>query len=201
MNQKKIHPRLQVLPSKNITQCGGLEDPNVQWQRLGYRPAKIVAAWASIISLFRRAFPGKALVLMTGEWGMPGVDAEGRLTGQRDVALQDNLTRQFVGALGASQAVLQNNGLNVGRAWTPPAGLPAGPVAVGAQALWSVHSDPTCRMAWSHPPCNETRVMQRTLGVALAANVSFFEVYMVDIVNPPFAPMLAAFANHYKALD
>jgi len=184
------------IPAKNVSNCGGsgvVWDPSAIWQRLGYTPDRITDTFTTLVSCYNTAFRNTSVVLMTGNFPWPAIDNSGQLTPRLDYQLSAALTVQF--GRTAVNGEVANNGLSATRAWSPPANLTAG-VPTGAQALWAITGDEGCRMNGGNAPCDAYRVMNATLENAVLLNVTYLEVYLVDLINPLFAPLLEKFARH-----
>ena len=135
----------QLLPTKTAEGCPGASDPAVTWAAKGYTPRRIESAWERIIGFYQKAFTRTSLILMTGPWGFPGVDNQGRVTGVDDKNLTVKLMKQFMDRVGVEVGGLQDNGASAFWAWTPPSGLPAETV-FGVQAYGHVTNDTGCMM-------------------------------------------------------
>eukprot|EP00051_Salpingoeca_urceolata_P006455 m.85299 g.85299 ORF g.85299 m.85299 type:complete len:375 (+) comp14840_c0_seq2:132-1256(+) len=185
-----------VIPTKVIYGCGKQpDDPIAKWIAVGYTPEKILLAWSTILEAYSAAFQHTSLVLMTGPWPFPGIDAQGKRTPQPDYNLTRTIQQMFTDKIGPDRCAIQNNGLSVWYHYAPP-NIPNG-TEQGAQALWYITGDPTCRMMSHHKPCGEVWVMNKTLQNAILYQDKYVEIYLVDILNPKFAGLLTAFAKHF----
>lgn len=190
----------QFLPSRNITDCTPVANPNAQWAALGYTPQKIVDTWDTLVAVYRAAFNQTTLVLMTGGHPFPGVDDQGRLTPDLDMNMTTRLLFRFIDTLGTEVGGLQSNGMSASWFWEFPPGLPPG-THVGCQALWAATGDPQCRMKKPHtpePPCPPVPIMNQTLARAVRDNMSYFEVYTADILNPDLAEELEKYSRRFN---
>lgn len=183
-----------VVPSKNVSDCGNAWDPTEEWIKLGYTPQRVIDTFTKILGFYQAAFHNTKLVLMTGDFPWPAIDNHGNRTPELDTNLSHTLLLQF--AQTVPDGEVANNGLSVWRKWIPPADLPKS-IAIGSQALWYITEDATCRMNGHHTPCHHYYEMNRTLQNVLDVNVTYFEIYLVDLINPSFAGLLENFTRHF----
>ena len=169
----------QLLPVATPTNCPAALSVPAAWASVGYRPSKLVAAWAAILKATTAAFPRTALVLQTGGWAFPGIDDAGQPT-QPDFALTKQLAAQFVAAAGP-RAVMENDGLSSFYRWPNPYPVPA-----GGQAAAPITGDASCRMNHFVAPCDPAAVLKATLD--RAAGLAFVELYPGDLLNPALQP-------------
>lgn len=169
--------------------------PVSAWQAVGYRASKIASAWNTIVAAFAAAFPNQQLMMETGPWGFPPIDANGNLIvgSAGDLALGPMLMTAGAQVIGARFA-LENNGLSTGWVFPMPAAVPAG-TPMAFQTAWRITGDATCQVNNFITPCDPATVTTIALANANAASAEMVEMYVVDILNPVLAGPIATFGN------
>lgn len=178
------------------TVCGNTPvAPVSAWKTAGYLPGKVTAAWNGFVGAFAAGFPTQQLVVQTGGWGFPPIDANGNVIAgsEGDYALPKALLLAASQTIGARYGV-ENDGLQSGYNWTPPATLPADTL-LGYETGAPVTGDPTCRANGFVAPCDPVTVMQQAIARANAASAAFLELFPPDVTNPALAETIAGFGG------
>lgn len=178
----------------NGLQCGNTPvAPVSAWKAAGYRPSKVTTAWTAFVAAFASSFPTQQLVVETGPWGFPPIDANGNIiagsTG--DYVLPKTLLSVGLQAIGARYAV-QSDGLQSNWNWVPPTSLPAD-VPLGYLTGAPVTGDPTCRANGYVTPCSPPTVMREIVARANAAKAEFLELFPPDLLNSALTEIIAGF--------
>ncbi len=68
----------------------------------------------------------------------------------------------------------------------------------GAQMVWSATNDPDCRMNGRIKPCDPYTSLDRAIDAAIIYNLSFLEIYAVDIMNPDLQGVLKKYNDFIR---
>jgi hypothetical protein len=176
--------------------CGNLPvAPASAWKAAGYLPGKIVTAWGQYVAAFAAGFPKQQLVVQTGAWGFPPIDANGSVIAgsNGDMVLPRTLLSAAAQTLG-DRFALENDSLHSDSNWVPPAGLFPG-VPLGYNTAAPVTGDATCRTNDFVAPCNPVTVMSKAIARANAAGAEFLELFPPDVQNPALDTVIAGFGG------
>lgn len=180
------------------------DDEVAEWQRVGYRPAKVTQAWKISAVACGNAFPKQDLAIETGPWGMPPIDNSGDLISNRsaDIELPISIVAAGKRVLDG-RFVVQNDGLKATWGW-PQLPQIAAPERVAFQMAWKVTADPTCRMNNFVQPCDPVEMLQESVDRGIAAGAAYLEIYQADLLNPSLDSVIAdthrrLLANHSGA--
>ena len=161
------------------------------WYAVGYRPARIITSWQTFARAHAKYSPTQHLILETGSWPLVPIRNDGftsPLYGGDWVSANTIITS---GArIAGSRFVVENDSLSAVFAWTRPKSLPT-TNQFAYQTTWNVDTDPSCRMNGFVQPCDLATVMTGAAALALAAKVSFVEVYSTDAQDAAEADALA----------
>jgi hypothetical protein len=160
-----------------------------KWAKAGYTRQKLADAWLSSADTFAKAFPKVRVSQIVIPHGLPDVEPGGKVTGQGDQALVEDLVQKGIAKFG-NQFCVENHGLS--DYWiSPTVGKAAGKVATGYQMIWWVTNDPQGRVNNHKTPYDPVALFDRVVTKGIAAGARFLEIYPEDIVNDRLHKTLA----------
>jgi hypothetical protein len=148
---------------------------------------KLVGAIKKVIDSFAVAFPSKPLSLAIAKTKI--TDKSPFLTAATEVTNYgfSNYPNQFLIQINRWKATILPDGPNLTLLYAP---------FTGAQMVWSATNDPDCRMNGKVTPCDPYTSLEGAIQAAIDYNLSFLEIYAVDIMNPDLQPILTSFDNN-----
>ncbi|HVN27241.1 MAG TPA: beta-galactosidase [Candidatus Binataceae bacterium] len=184
------HDRPGEAGAGRLVQCEPTDEV-AEWQRVGYRPAKVREAWKESAEAYRIAFPRQQLAIESGPWGMPPIDASGtvRIGHAADRELPSSIIRVGKELLDG-QFVAQNDGLEATWSWQALPEL-AHPGPIAFQMAWKVTDDPACRMNHFTRPCDPGLMLEAAIDRGIEAGASYLEIYQADLLNRSLNQIIA----------
>ncbi len=175
-------------------------DEVAEWQRMGYRPSKVVGAWKVSAKAFGKAFANQDLAIETGPWGMPPISDSGKVTLARGADVDLPIAIVSVGKEELDgRFVAQNDGLNAIWAWPQLPSL-AAPESIAFQMAWKATGDPTCRMNGFQRPCDPRQMLQAAIDRGIEAGAEYLEIYQADLLNPGLDSIIGDAHQRFLAL-
>ncbi len=147
-----------------------------------YSDEKVITVVEQVIDWFATSFPSKSLSIAIS----PSDD-----TPIKDIAEYGftNYYNQFniqINSLNAKIPPYDEPGLELFKRFAP---------YTGAQMIWSATNDPYCRLNGGITPCDPYTSLSGAINKAIEYNISFLEIYPVDILNPDLQNILREFNN------
>jgi len=184
------HDRPGEAAAGRLVQCEPTDEV-AEWQRFGYRPARVREAWRDFAETYRAAFPQQELAIESGPWGMPPIEASGNLTVGRATDRELPVAIIRVGKeILDGRLVAQNDGLEATWSWNALPEL-ARPGPIAFQMAWKVTDDPSCRMNHFIRPCDPVQTLEEAIRRGIDAGASYLEIYQADLLNPSLKEVIA----------
>jgi Beta-galactosidase len=168
-------------------------DDIAQWQAIGYTTAKVVQACVEIVDATMAAFPSQNVLMALGRGTNqldPNADYVARVVS--DYARANYPGRFYAQKNSLSAVTPDPTSTRTLFSWQLLADYWP---YIGAQMLWYVSGDTTCRMNGKVQPCDAATVLTRAVEIGAAYGTKYQEIYQKDILDPALRAVMAYAAS------